>query len=78
MKTVYYIDGISASRLEKIANAVDEKIKAGAEEFNLKNGETILIFREGNRYLITDDDLNTIEETYSRYEMAMTVLQLSK
>lgn len=78
MKTVYFIDGIPATKLEKIADAIEERIKAGEDEFNLKNSKTVLIYSDGSRYMIHDDDLNLIEETKSRYELAMTILQLSK
>lgn len=74
----YYVDGISATRLEKIADKVDERIAAGEDEFVLKNGRTVLIYSDGNRYMIHDDDLNLIEETESRYELALTMIQLAR
>ena len=76
--TQYYVDGISATRLEKIADKVDERIAAGEDEFVLKNGRTVLIYSDGNRYMIHDDDLNLIEETESRYELALTMIQLAR
>lgn len=76
--TQYYVDGISATRLEKIADKVDERIAAGEDEFVLKNGRTVLVYSDGNRYMIHDDDLNLIEETQSRYELALTMLQLAR
>lgn len=74
----YYVDGISATRLEKIADKVDERIAAGEDEFVLKNGRTVLVYSDGNRYMIHDDDLNLIEETQSRYELALTMIQLAR
>lgn len=74
----YYVDGISATRLEKIADKVDERIAAGEDEFVFNNGRTVLIYSDGNRYMIHDDDLNLIEETESRYELALTMIQLAR
>lgn len=76
--TQYYVDGISATRLEKIADKVDERIAAGEDEFVLKNGRIVLVYSDGNRYMIHDDDLNLIEETESRYELALTMIQLAR
>lgn len=76
--TQYYIDGISVTRLEKIADKVDERIAGGEDEFVLKNGRTVLVYSDGNRYMIHDEELNLIEETQSRYELAFTMIQLSR
>lgn len=76
--TQYYVDGISVARLEKIADKVDERISAGEDEFVLKNGRTVLVYSDGNRYMIHDDELNLIEETESRYELALTMTQLAR
>lgn len=76
--TQYYIDGISANRLEKIADKIDERIANGNDEFLLKNGIMVLIYSDGKRYMIHDDDFNLIEETESRYELALTMIQLAR
>lgn len=76
--TQYYIDGISATRLEKIADKIGERIANGNDEFVLKNGRIVLVYFDGNRYMIHDDDFNLIEETQSRYELALTMIQLSR
>lgn len=76
--TQYYIDGISANRLEKIADKIDERIANGNDEFLFKNGRMVLVYSDDKRYMIHDDDFNLIEETESRYELALTMIQLAR
>ena len=78
----YYIDGITETKLAKIAKAFDEKIDNGNDEIILKNGTAILAYRDEKKYQIFDEELNLIGEynnnTIGKYNLAKDILRWSR
>ena len=85
-KWIYFYKGHECSYLNKIADAMKAKLNNSENEFNLKkNGLTILIFRDEEKTLLTDSDLNDICYIYKEisssaydWEVALAILHCAR
>ena len=76
-KIEYYFDGVSETRLRKIAAAVSAKVEAGESHFVLKNGSEIEIYGSHNDWLVVNEDDR--EECFSSdLDLALFILKYSK
>lgn len=60
--TVYFYKGFNTDRLERIITKLDRVLNTGNDEITLKNGTTILVYKNEFKYMVYDEDLNLIAE----------------